>query len=161
MNKIYKVVWNATLCTWVAVSELAKGKTKSSKVTKIVGAATVAAMSIAPAMAAPQVPLDSSGNLNIGDNVVTTIDSYAIGANNEVLHRDTFVAGNRNKASARSFETVVLGTQNNVDGDRNVVLGTLNTTSGNRLTAIGMQNNVSGYRGTAIGQNNTVTKEGG
>ena len=66
MNKIYKVVWNATLCTWVAVSELAKGKTKSSKVTKIVGAATVAAMSFAPAMAAPQLPLDASGNLNIG-----------------------------------------------------------------------------------------------
>ena len=30
MNKIYKVIWNATLGTWVAVSELAKGKTKSS-----------------------------------------------------------------------------------------------------------------------------------
>ncbi|MEG0343160.1 MAG: ESPR domain-containing protein, partial [Acinetobacter sp.] len=27
MNKIYKVIWNATLGTWVAVSELAKGKT--------------------------------------------------------------------------------------------------------------------------------------
>ena len=161
MNKIYKVIWNATLCTWVAVSELAKGKTKSSKVTKIVGAATVAAMSIAPAMAQSQLPLDSSGNLNIGDNnVVTTIDSYVIGANNEVLYRDTFVAGNRNKASARSFETVVLGTQNNVDGDRNVVLGAMNTTSGNRSTAIGMQNNVSGYRSTAVGQNNTVTKTG-
>ena len=161
MNKIYKVIWNATLCTWVAVSELAKGKTKSSKVTKIVGAATVAAMSIAPAMAQSQLPLDSSGNLNIGDNnVVTTIDSYVIGANNEVLYRDTFVAGNRNKASARSFETVVLGTQNNVDGDRNVVLGAMNTTSGNRSTAIGMENNVSGYRSTAVGQNNTVTKQG-
>ena len=44
MNKIYKVIWNATLGTWVAVSELAKGKTKSSKVTGIVGAATVAFM---------------------------------------------------------------------------------------------------------------------
>lgn len=29
MNKIYKVIWNATLGTWVAVSEIAKGKTKS------------------------------------------------------------------------------------------------------------------------------------
>lgn len=26
MNKIYKVIWNATLGTWVAVSEIAKGK---------------------------------------------------------------------------------------------------------------------------------------
>lgn len=44
MNKIYKVIWNATLGTWVAVSELAKGKTKSSKITSIVGAATVTLM---------------------------------------------------------------------------------------------------------------------
>ncbi|MDP1447213.1 ESPR-type extended signal peptide-containing protein, partial [Acinetobacter lwoffii] len=29
MNKVYKVVWNASLGIWVAVSELAKGKTKS------------------------------------------------------------------------------------------------------------------------------------
>ncbi|WP_276203483.1 ESPR-type extended signal peptide-containing protein, partial [Acinetobacter venetianus] len=30
MNKVYKVVWNASLGIWVAVSEIAKGKTKSS-----------------------------------------------------------------------------------------------------------------------------------
>ncbi|MFV5386211.1 ESPR-type extended signal peptide-containing protein, partial [Acinetobacter junii] len=29
MNKVYKVVWNASLGIWVAVSELAKGKTKN------------------------------------------------------------------------------------------------------------------------------------
>ena len=28
MNKIYKIVWNAYLGAWVAVSEIAKGKTK-------------------------------------------------------------------------------------------------------------------------------------
>lgn len=36
MNKIYRVIWNASLGAWVAVSELAKGKSKSS--TKTVGA---------------------------------------------------------------------------------------------------------------------------
>ena len=44
MNKIYKVIWNVALGAWVAVSELAKGKTKSSKVTGIVGAVTVGLM---------------------------------------------------------------------------------------------------------------------
>lgn len=44
MNKIYKVIWNATLGTWVAVSELAKGKTKSSKVTTILSATTISLM---------------------------------------------------------------------------------------------------------------------
>ncbi|UIP25047.1 YadA-like family protein [Acinetobacter towneri] len=32
MNKVYKVVWNASLGIWVAVSELAKGKTKTAQV---------------------------------------------------------------------------------------------------------------------------------
>jgi len=31
MNKVYKVVWNASLGVWVAVSELAKSKTKNSQ----------------------------------------------------------------------------------------------------------------------------------
>lgn len=50
MNKIYKVIWNATLSAWVAVSELAKGKTKSSKITGSVGAvvAIVGAISFSP-----------------------------------------------------------------------------------------------------------------
>ncbi|MDO9913630.1 ESPR domain-containing protein, partial [Glaesserella parasuis] len=30
MNKIFRVIWNHTSQTWVAVSELAKGKVKSS-----------------------------------------------------------------------------------------------------------------------------------
>ena len=30
MNKVYRVIWNASLGTWVAVSEIAKGKTKNS-----------------------------------------------------------------------------------------------------------------------------------
>ncbi|OTG64312.1 ESPR-type extended signal peptide-containing protein [Acinetobacter silvestris] len=44
MNNIYKVIWSATLGTWIAVSELAKAKTKSSQVTAIVGAATLIVM---------------------------------------------------------------------------------------------------------------------
>ncbi|NIE97821.1 hypothetical protein F3J02_15275, partial [Acinetobacter sp. Tr-809] len=35
MNKVYKVIWNASLGAWVAVSELAKGKTKNSGATVI------------------------------------------------------------------------------------------------------------------------------
>ncbi|MBR7715006.1 ESPR domain-containing protein, partial [Acinetobacter nosocomialis] len=28
MNKVYKVIWNASIGAWVATSEIAKGKTK-------------------------------------------------------------------------------------------------------------------------------------
>ncbi|MDQ9017292.1 ESPR-type extended signal peptide-containing protein [Acinetobacter rudis] len=37
MNKIYRVIWNASLGAWVAVSELAKSKGKSSSQSSIVG----------------------------------------------------------------------------------------------------------------------------
>ena len=29
MNKVYKVIWNASIGAWVATSEIAKGKTKT------------------------------------------------------------------------------------------------------------------------------------
>nr|WP_307878743.1 ESPR domain-containing protein [Acinetobacter seifertii] len=32
MNKIYKVVWNASIGTWTVVSELAKSKTRTASV---------------------------------------------------------------------------------------------------------------------------------
>ncbi len=35
MNKVYKVIWNVALGTWLAVSELAKGKVKSSSATVV------------------------------------------------------------------------------------------------------------------------------
>ena len=35
MNKVYKVIWNVALGTWLAVSELAKGKVKSSRSTVV------------------------------------------------------------------------------------------------------------------------------
>lgn len=50
MNKVYKVVWNATLNAWVAVSELAKGKTKTKSQSQkklAVQAVLVSAVSIA------------------------------------------------------------------------------------------------------------------
>lgn len=63
MNKIYKVIWNATLSAWVAVSELAKGKTKSSKVTGIVGAATVSLMvAFSPEAMANTIDMQAQGN---------------------------------------------------------------------------------------------------
>ncbi|WP_080684252.1 ESPR domain-containing protein [Acinetobacter nosocomialis] len=31
MNKIYKVIWNASLGIWVAVSEIAKGHSKTRR----------------------------------------------------------------------------------------------------------------------------------
>ena len=37
MNKVYKLVWNASLGIWVAVSELAKSRTKSKRLKIVIG----------------------------------------------------------------------------------------------------------------------------
>ncbi|MFH3626841.1 ESPR-type extended signal peptide-containing protein [Acinetobacter nosocomialis] len=38
MNKVYKVIWNASIGAWVATSEIAKGKTKTKSKTLNVSA---------------------------------------------------------------------------------------------------------------------------
>ncbi len=50
MNKVYKVVWNASIGAWVATSELAKSKTKTkSKILNLSAAVLVGAISFSPA----------------------------------------------------------------------------------------------------------------
>ena len=74
MNKIYKVIWNATLSAWVAVSELAKGKTKSSKVTGIIGAATVSLMITFSSDAAAAVINTDTSCVTGSNGIVGTIN---------------------------------------------------------------------------------------
>ena len=49
MNKVYRVIWNASLGAWVAVSELAKSHTK----TKSVKASVVLISAIVGSVALP------------------------------------------------------------------------------------------------------------
>src|SRR5690606_3022820 len=54
MNRLYRVVWNESLGTWVAVSELAKGKSKSGSGRKrLLALATVSGFMHPLAMAGP------------------------------------------------------------------------------------------------------------
>ena len=49
MNKIYKIVWNSALKTWVVASELAKSKNKNSSHKLLFSTlATVAVISFSP-----------------------------------------------------------------------------------------------------------------
>ena len=62
MNKVYRVIWNASLGAWVVVQETAKsqGKTKSVKATAIIISAVVGG-TILPAQA--ELIYDSNGNI--------------------------------------------------------------------------------------------------
>ena len=74
MNQVYKVVWNVTLGTWTAVSELAKGKTKStSKKMSVVSTVGLLAVCTLPVTA-------NAGQALLG-GVANPLNSIAIGSN--------------------------------------------------------------------------------
>ena len=75
MNHIYRVIWNGSASCWQAVSETARGRSKSSKSTTkllkpLLVAASVAASGIA--MAAPTGGTVASGTASIGVSGSTT-----------------------------------------------------------------------------------------
>ena len=125
MNKIYKVIWNATLGTWVAVSELAKGKTKASKITGIVGAATVTLMiTFSPQAFAVFTGAGGSspgagssgiaiGNGNANSAIANSIEGIAIGANTFANAEQSTVIGNDVNTSAAAVQAVVIGSNFN------------------------------------------------
>ena len=153
MNKVYKVIWNATLGTWVAVSELAKGKTKSSKVTGIVGATTVALMVTfsSGAMAAwTNGSGGGAGNTTGGFTTGTSTSGIAIGSEAGV-----------SRASASGANSVAIGTNANATGTSNISLGT-NAFSGSVVSPVADADalGVAGGGQIAIGSNSKTDTVG-
>ncbi|WP_343212679.1 ESPR-type extended signal peptide-containing protein [Acinetobacter sp. AG3] len=132
MNKIYKVIWNATLSAWVAVSELAKGKTKSSKVTGIIGAATVSLMvAFSPEAMANTIDMQAQGNKNDADCVS--------GGNTTVYKAQTNGTTGAITDGSGTYSTVA-----GCNASGGGVLG---------ATAYGSYAKVTGKGGTALGHN--------
>ncbi|MGV4198104.1 ESPR domain-containing protein [Citrobacter murliniae] len=86
MNKVYSIIWNAALGIWVVVSELTKGKKKSSSRKTVAVLAATALISTSPLVAA-----DDIGNHDISvdyNNIV-----IQPGTNDDV-HNDGFLYQN-------------------------------------------------------------------
>lgn len=85
MNKIYKVVFNKSLSTYVAVSELAKGHSKSSKnkTSALVAAGLISIAGVASASyLTPEKPRDPLSNITYHPEVVTSrviVDEIPVG----------------------------------------------------------------------------------
>ena len=146
MNKIYKVIWNATLGTWVAVSELAKGKTKSSKVTVIIGATTVALM------------------VTFSPNAMA---AYTAGGGVDNSSSTTGLAiGNGSNGSAtvgtNGAEAIAIGATTRANGSQSTVIGNDITGNGDQSVIIGSNFNSNmtistGKGGVAVGSGLTTT----
>ncbi|AMW77475.1 hypothetical protein AMD27_00165 [Acinetobacter sp. TGL-Y2] len=148
MNKIYKVIWNAALGTWVAVSELAKGKTKSSKIKAIVGTATIGLMvtfssgvGAAYTAGGGTTPLFGAGSsgIAIGNG---NVGSATVGANGG----EAIAIGATTRANG--FQSTVIGNDITGNGDQSVIIGSNYNVNITTSTGLG---------GVAVGSGLTTT----
>ncbi|WP_353169569.1 ESPR-type extended signal peptide-containing protein, partial [Acinetobacter sp.] len=171
MNKIYKVIWNATLLAWVAVSELAKGKTKSSKVTGIVGAVvTIAgAISFSPNAFAGGYSA-GGGNINSACNSSSTASgqtgAIAIGGGDQApCASQPYATAIGNNAKAASRGSIAIGSgayansgENTLDGKGAVAIGNDAVAMGKNSFALGAQASVVEDNTVSFGHANGDTK---
>lgn len=174
MNKVFKTVWNASLGVWVAVSEMASGRTKSSssKIKKSIvnTVATVAIGAAAQASMAGWAPTQIEG-----DDLSKLLGEYgteaiAIGAN--TTDAKAMATGNRSvaigkSAKATAIDTVALGAGAQSIGPRSSSIGSGAVASATDTVAIGAgasagdgSGNGLGQGAIAIGASATAAKQG-
>ncbi|NIE97823.1 adhesin [Acinetobacter sp. Tr-809] len=144
MNKVYKVVWNASIGAWVATSELAKSKTKTkSKVLNLSAAVLVGAISFSPAAFAGTVvgngtntpnKCNNSGSVIVGGSNTSSCanSDFAIAVGNDVQStgRGSIAIGSGSRAESR---------QPNLDGKGAIAIGNDAIAYGDNSVAIGGQ----------------------
>lgn len=117
MNKAYRVIWNASLGAWVAVSELAKSKGKSKTVKKIAGSVVVATATIITVSAHSQ---DINEDLNVtgkitatgtitGSDVTTDSGASLNDLNSKVNNTTTGLASKASQTDLDNLTTTVNG----------------------------------------------------
>ncbi|QNY16629.1 hypothetical protein IC765_13515 [Acinetobacter seifertii] len=158
MNKIYKVVWNASIGTWTVVSELAKSKTRTSSVSSSTESSgqqneivsrekrfrpKALVLSIISCLAVSHVWADYT-NLygSIIDTSPTISNGIAIGANTGT------------PASANDSNGLAVGSRANATAADSTALGNYVNATGVNSTVVGGQVNAAGAQSIAI-QNNS------
>ena len=162
MNKIYKVIWNATLSAWVAVSELAKGKTKSSKTTGSVGAvvAIVGAISFSPDVLAGGYSA-GGGNINAACNNTSTTTgqtgAIAIGGGSQApCASQPYATAIGNNAQAASRGSIAIGSGAYANSNENTLDGKGAVAIGNDAVAMGKNSFALGAQASVV-EDNTVS----
>ena len=185
MNKVYKLVWNSTLNAWVAVSELAKGKKKSSKNLLKAGVLVGSMVFAVNAQAAPgegaysikegagsasagesSVALGNASNaagnasIALGNHTIAEKQhSIAIGGNASSTGGESIALGGGSAATAES--SISMGSNSLASGGLSVAIGGAASSSAEFSTAIGTQTVASIYAATAVGSKASATGEYG
>ncbi|MBK0063661.1 MULTISPECIES: ESPR domain-containing protein [unclassified Acinetobacter] len=138
MNKVYKVVWNASLGAWVAVSELAKSRSKSKSVKKTAGIVIVAT-TIAFAVSAHAQDINEDLNVTgditatgeiTGSDVTSTSGASLNDLNNKVNDTSTGLATKASQTDLNNLTSTVNTKASQAD------LTTLNNQVNNATTGL-------------------------
>ncbi|WP_151799369.1 ESPR-type extended signal peptide-containing protein [Acinetobacter nosocomialis] len=175
MNKIYKVIWNASLGIWVAVSEIAKGHSKtrsqrtnnalmpSTEATDFLQSSTSINFKIKPltwGILTVLVPSITFGEVGVSGG-------FAIGNNATAISActGTGVGGTGDRATAGGERALAIGCGAVTDSDRDIAIGSQASTANpanatgtyNESIAIGAESRASGSQALAIGGQATAT----
>ncbi|MCH7382398.1 trimeric autotransporter adhesin Ata [Acinetobacter dispersus] len=160
MNKVYKVVWNASIGAWVATSELAKSKTKTkSNVLNLSAAILVGAISFSPAAFAAQ-NIGGGGGSGTSISGTATRDQCSEGVANTSGTRDIAIGcaaktqgtGSSNIANRQNpYNNSTGAFAGNMKQGGAISLGVGATTEQNFGTAIGSYATTTDIAGIAIG----------
>ena len=159
MNKTYRLVWCSFRNAWIAVSELSKSKTKSSK-TRTVASIIFSGLMVtfsAGAFASPNDPLDCQP-IQAPNQVNHTNAFYG---NNIVCQWNTTnstLVGNNITAAGNTDNLVVVGNGNNIStaGGRSTVLGSKIDHSGRFTTVIGQNIKSNTEHSIVMGEDTTI-----
>uniref|UniRef100_UPI003F55BEF2 ESPR-type extended signal peptide-containing protein n=1 Tax=Acinetobacter haemolyticus TaxID=29430 RepID=UPI003F55BEF2 len=156
MNKVYKVVWNASLGVWVAVSELAKGRTKKTSKVQAVGVAVaiIGVVSFSPDAFAGGYSA-GGGYINSACNSSSTgasgqTGAIAIGGNSQnpcASQPYTIAIGNNAKALSQGSIAIGSGayadSSSSADGTGAVAIGNDAVALGKNSFALGAEASVT------------------
>ena len=108
MNKVYSIIWNAALGIWVVVSELTRGKKKSSS-RKTVAVLAASALSGATMMASA-AQITTTGDRNISDDFQNGISAGVY----QVPHDYGFLYENNTASQTLNISGAIPGNDSNL-----------------------------------------------
>ncbi|WP_261466149.1 ESPR-type extended signal peptide-containing protein, partial [Serratia fonticola] len=170
MNKIYRLVWNASQRAWVVAGEFAtahgKGKNSPRKLAStaagLVGALALSMTPVEDARAyvagGGTATLSNAVAIGTGASVTAPVSGggggVAIGYNTTVTDTDGVAFGTSSTAGKTAFAA---GFDSRAEGESSVSIGTHAIASGKSSTAIGKQTIASGAGSVAVGNQSEAT----
>ncbi|ENL6408611.1 trimeric autotransporter adhesin Ata [Acinetobacter baumannii] len=179
MNKVYKVIWNASIGAWVATSEIAKSKTKTKSKTLNVSAAVLSGViCFAPNAFAGT---NTEGGIGQGTSISSTTScregsantanqkDIAIGCGAQTQDRTGSNIANRNNpynnstgayaGAMKQGGAISVGTGAVVEKGLGTAIGSYATTQGISGVAIGTGALSSGNTALAVGRQSAATAD--